>query len=604
MLWLALRFPRFALDVFHRECSLEKNHTLEFSAEQLNQQATVVAHKELNRTKVLYANDVALAHKVYPGINLVTAQALLEAEKTEHEDNNANNSGPIILERDIRLEWKHLQWIADFCYDYTPYVKLHNTPLFNGRELNEHSLEQTQQTQSDQKQIHQNIIPPHSSCSEQSHLQPGVILEISGSLKLFSGLKNIQENIIAELRKNHINVSAGIGHTPEAAWVLSNYHSTLTEAHTVADYIHSMSSISTQALDCHQEVFKRLNKMGVSTLGELFSIPTAELGKRFGKSFLHYLQCLKGNARQALVRPKEIHQFKKKIDLDFPVQNTQLLEHAVSLLIYQLLIFLKKEQLQCEGVEWTLGSVNEHKKVVILCQPIHFDGELLKELTKLHFDHLSLTFEVNHLELKLIHFSSLNHINDEIFSLDQSGLNPVLVARQWQLLLTKLHNRLGKQSTQELSLQPEHLPELLNTWQASDIRPNKKQSNLSSGKKNTKASNASQSLAFQSLDLFSGDNHSTAINQDTINSCENVTAPKPAWLLHPPVSLKANNNQELFWQGKLTILLGPERIQGHWWDQSRHHNRDYFIAEQDDCRRVWIYHDRGQDQWFLHGVFS
>lgn len=59
------------------------------------------------------------------------------------------------------------------------------------------------------------------------------------------------------------------------------------------------------------------------------------------------------------------------------------------------------------------------------------------------------------------------------------------------------------------------------------------------------------------------------------------------------------------YQGMLTILEGPERLETGWWDESGI-ARDYYIALSGRGVRLWVYRDRGDSRkrWFLHGFFG
>ena len=56
--------------------------------------------------------------------------------------------------------------------------------------------------------------------------------------------------------------------------------------------------------------------------------------------------------------------------------------------------------------------------------------------------------------------------------------------------------------------------------------------------------------------------------------------------------------------GRLSLLGGPERIEGGWWDGTDV-ARDYYVASQRNGRRLWIYRERrSRGGWYLHGLFG
>ena len=53
----------------------------------------------------------------------------------------------------------------------------------------------------------------------------------------------------------------------------------------------------------------------------------------------------------------------------------------------------------------------------------------------------------------------------------------------------------------------------------------------------------------------------------------------------------------------LQLLKGPERIETGWWD-NQPVSRDYYVARQRNGQQLWIYRNRLDRQWYLHGVFG
>ena len=54
---------------------------------------------------------------------------------------------------------------------------------------------------------------------------------------------------------------------------------------------------------------------------------------------------------------------------------------------------------------------------------------------------------------------------------------------------------------------------------------------------------------------------------------------------------------------RLTHVVGPERIGGHWWD-GRDKTRDYFDVEDEAGRRFWLFRVNETRRWFLHGQYA
>ena len=66
------------------------------------------------------------------------------------------------------------------------------------------------------------------------------------------------------------------------------------------------------------------------------------------------------------------------------------------------------------------------------------------------------------------------------------------------------------------------------------------------------------------------------------------------------------------YQGELQLLLGPQRVEGGWWDRdessghTRHAVRDYWVARSVHAGLVWVFQTRLADEpaWYLHGMFA
>jgi protein ImuB len=67
------------------------------------------------------------------------------------------------------------------------------------------------------------------------------------------------------------------------------------------------------------------------------------------------------------------------------------------------------------------------------------------------------------------------------------------------------------------------------------------------------------------------------------------------------------------YHGRLMLLLGPQRVEGGWWDRggggedhARNVARDYWVALSAEAGVLWVFQTRldGAPAWFLHGHFA
>ena len=78
-------------------------------------------------------------------------------------------------------------------------------------------------------------------------------------------------------------------------------------------------------------------------------------------------------------------------------------------------------------------------------------------------------------------------------------------------------------------------------------------------------------------------------------------AQRPFWLLPQPKALR-QHGQQLYWNGALALVYGPECIEDNWWQNAV--SRDYYIAADDSGQHYWVFRDRLTGQWYIHGVFA
>jgi protein ImuB len=77
---------------------------------------------------------------------------------------------------------------------------------------------------------------------------------------------------------------------------------------------------------------------------------------------------------------------------------------------------------------------------------------------------------------------------------------------------------------------------------------------------------------------------------------------RPLWLLPGPLPLSSTEAHR-YYRGAVERREGPERIESGWWDE-RDVGRDYYIAVSAGGERLWVFRDRRNRGWYLHGLFG
>lgn len=91
--------------------------------------------------------------------------------------------------------------------------------------------------------------------------------------------------------------------------------------------------------------------------------------------------------------------------------------------------------------------------------------------------------------------------------------------------------------------------------------------------------------------------------------------PQPTFALPSPLRLAAKGNRPMY-EGPLTLLSGPHRVESGWWHritnaagqaEEKTAVRDYYVAVSEHAGVLWLYQTRlkgEQAAWFLQGIFA
>jgi protein ImuB len=380
-----------------------------------------------------------------------------------------------------------------------------------------------------------------------------LLLEVSRCLKLFGGVESLCQRLKTSLDGMFPHYQVGLGHTDKAAWMLSFQQYPISDADSQETFVERLQSVPLEYLVEHPRPVNSLQKMGFACLGDVWQLPLAELGRRFGKAFVTYLQEIQGEK----YLPPEIYQAKehfcRQIAFTSPLRSITHLEIPARQLLQQLIEYLLTQQLQCQQICWRLYSPQgEQQEILIACTRVHSQWEMLFELTRIHLERLSINFEIDRLELECSQTMSVDLNNRQLFqqSREESTCDQV------EALVARLQARLGRRAIYQLHLQTEHLPEY------------------------------SQSLELPFTQM---------------QSVDAAQSSRPCWLLTRPQPLRQRQGR-LYWHGQLELVRGPERIQGYWWNRPT--ARDYFVARREDAVHCWVYQDIAERHWYAQGIFA
>lgn len=401
---------------------------------------------------------------------------------------------------------------------------------------------------------------------EVSIAQPdSLLLELSGSLKLFDGFEKIFKRLRWGFRKRRIPTCYGLAHTPLAASLLS-FDDTAPETLLTPDGQLNQRAVTTllnsqpcHRLPCDLRQKEQLLTLGLNTLGEVHQLPRTALSRRLGKDFSLMLEKLYGQQPDPRPYYQPPDKFFSERQFNGELNRSEELRFPAAGLLDELGHYLQLKQWVCRELHWQFYYCDgQHSELHMPVSHTHFDRRALLALVLLQLEKFELSGPVDSLALRCNHFDAVQQHSNDLFP-HSSPFDHERHTR-YVAVLDKLRARLGTAALQQPALHSAHLPE-----QAAIHPP-------------PTSKTTGQTTADRSTETR-----------------------RPLWLLEKPLRLQEKNGQPC-WQGTLEILQGPERLDNQWWRQR--HARDYYIARTCKHSLCWIFRDCLHQHWYLHGWFG
>lgn len=376
-----------------------------------------------------------------------------------------------------------------------------------------------------------------------------LMLEVAGSLRLFGGLDAISRHCRRGLASRGYSVEIAAAQTPLAAWALSQGNGPREAVDVpLEERLAPLPTGLLSALDAH---FDALERSGLQSLGDLFALPPASLSRRCGRAFGELLQELRGERAQPPVHFDPPSCFQDTYPLGYPVSNQDELGPALEHLLETLGHYLRQRQLETRRLQWLFSGINGYRETLeVRASDAGTTPQDWYRLTRLRLERQPFQEEVETVRLRVTDLAATSPENGNLFRHSTTTNSP-------GHLVDLLSNRLGSRAISSLRCRDGHLPE---------------------------------------------ESYATVSPDGQASTARPPAAQRPFWLLSTPESLGRNGDGLSFWGNPLALVYGPERIEDRWWGDST--SRDYFVAQNDQGQRFWVFHERRRREWFLHGFFA
>ena len=355
-----------------------------------------------------------------------------------------------------------------------------------------------------------------------------------------------------------------------------------------------------------------LQRLGCRTWGELRALPRGGLARRFGQGLLDALDQAFGEQPERYPWLTLPEAFDEPLELPAHVESAGALLFGARRLLTLLHAWLQARQQGalvlrlCWQMDRRRNGPTEGQLLVRTAEPT-LDMAHFERLLAEHLARVTLAAPAVALRLATVETAPLPGASASLLLEDRrqgDGLHQ---------LVERLSARLGADQVQRVEPRADHRPERMQAWSAAVDAPNliaaSGLSTLGTGQKSTEKRPRKPP---QAPAAACGAPHAAA---PAPGATLQPDALYPTWLLATPQPLTVQRHRPLY-QGPLTLLAGPQRIEAAWWEPDASGTaaapaalRDYFIARSSQAGLLWIYRERlaqvgAQPGWFLHGLFA
>jgi protein ImuB len=419
-----------------------------------------------------------------------------------------------------------------------------------------------------------------------------LLLDITGVSHLFGGETRMLEMVTGRLTALGFTVAGAIGPSIGSAWALAHF---LPGTILDRDPEDALANLPVAALRLEEAQVAGLMQMGLKRIGQLYDRERKAMQARFGASLLLRLDQALGKAEERMVPRIPVAERYTERRFAEPIGLIDDVLMTASDLAIRLSLQLEAEGIGAQAFHLFLYRV-DHK---VMCLSVNAaratrDASHIARLFSHRAERLSGEYDAGFgIDMIRLAASSVSPVDPAQTSAFESGD----VTADLDRLFDRMTSRLGPLAVVRTKFVNTHIPE-----RAVRLEP------------------------------------MIARTEDDPLAEPDPAVPRPVRLLPAPEAVTViaevpdGPPARMIWRRVTYRFLkasGPERISAEWWTNPAppppdvsptmqelggfyvegHSTRDYYIAEDDEGRRFWLFREglfglNPQPRWFLHGFFS
>jgi protein ImuB len=435
-----------------------------------------------------------------------------------------------------------------------------------------------------------------------------VLLDVTGSLRLFGGLAKLMERLEQQLNaffeSNRLVAQVNLSQGATSLIALGRLRVAGSASEKAPKRVADLPMHTLSAARPHLGVLERT---GCRTWDDLLKLPRDGVARRFGAALLEALDRARGSAPDNYDWLTLPEQFDEKIELDALVINAPALMAGAERLLVNLQAWLLGRQSGISALKliWHLDKRRDLPPTGELEIRTANPAQDLRHVARLVSEHLAQQ------QLPApVHSLTLQSLVTEKLTDSAAATGSLLMEARKQgdsavELIERLSARLGDANV--LAWQPlaDQRPEQMQRWvNARSVMPS-----------------AIKSVAAGACSTWAGGHKHIKKRPKAAPGDLSITRTEalyPTWLLPEPIHLATFGNSPVY-QGKLQRLAGPQRLEATGWLMKSHQAdkppaiRDYFIYRNQQGALLWVYSERlavapatsvKPRAWYLHGFFA
>ena len=411
-------------------------------------------------------------------------------------------------------------------------------------------------------------------------IDEAVLAEVQASCRLFGGTRALLQRVRTDCAQEHVRAVAV---APTALAALALVRHCLAQAPAApttpvparscqqATLAATLDALPIDLLSAARPHLATLLRLGCATWRDVRQLPRGGLTRRCGAEVLDALDRAYGLKADPSTWVTVPEHFDVRLECPGPVATAEGVLFGVRRLLGQLRAWLQARHCgvtaltlyrECEGAR---AAPAPTVALEIRTATATLDMRHLERLCTEHLARQPLTAPVLALRLEARAVEPWAPPTASLLP-DEQGAGESLTQ-----CLERLAARLGENAVLGARLQADYRPERMATWHA----------------------------------LTGAHRHATPPATTPPRPAPAWQALQPPWLLDVPLKL-AVVEERPFYQGALTLLTRPQRIETGWWDAAEPALRDYYVAESPQAGLLWIYRLRASAEagWYLHGVYG